>query len=434
MSKSSFALCKRTAFRISADDPSYVLNLRAHPADPTKLAASSSDHSIKLYDAATMRTLRILKGHRGLVTGLCFSRGDPNMLWTSSMDRHIMCWDARSGRAVSTMRVPNRYSPLTMDVSCDDGLLAVGTELKQDDAWIFLWDPRVVGSGGGGAGDASGRGGGGGVHTAPPLAEFGEAHSDDIVEVRFANVTPGQLATCSTDGLVNIIDTSLLPTAEDAEDAIIITHNTECSAARVGFFGPRDEYVFALTHMDALSLWHAQPFPEEAEASELITRFPDLKAEMSSAGLETDYFIDCEYRADEERLYLLGGSNSGSAHISHVNVDGVVPTLPLYGGHAATLRSLHWSINSNFIVTGGEDSVLCLWAPEGSEYAMAATTTATVGGASAASASSPSASSEAAAAAGSRSSGGSTGKIKAGVSSNITSPSAASAPYARRPK
>jgi len=51
-------LAKRTAFRLSADDPSYVLHLAAHPENPGILAASSSDHSVKIYDKTTMKTVR----------------------------------------------------------------------------------------------------------------------------------------------------------------------------------------------------------------------------------------------------------------------------------------------------------------------------------------------------------------------------------------
>lgn len=48
-------LARRTAFRLSADDPSYVLHLAVHPGNPQRLAASSSDFSIKLYDKSTMK-------------------------------------------------------------------------------------------------------------------------------------------------------------------------------------------------------------------------------------------------------------------------------------------------------------------------------------------------------------------------------------------
>lgn len=78
-----------------------------------------------------------------------------------------------------------------------------------------------------------------------------------------------------------------------------------------------------------------------------------------SQGLQTDYFIDCIYQQDVQRLFLVAGSDDGNIHISHVNIDGVTPALPLYGGHSGVVRCLHW--DEDGIVTGGEDSILCQW-------------------------------------------------------------------------
>ena len=45
-----------------------------------------------------------------------------------------------------------------------------------------------------------------------------------------------------------------------------------------------------------------------------------LRVPADLQGLQTDYFIDCVYNQDEQRLYLVGGSDDGNVHISHVNV------------------------------------------------------------------------------------------------------------------
>lgn len=68
--------------------------------------------------------------------------------------------------------------------------------------------------------------------------------------------------------------------------------------------------------------------------------------------------------------------------MTHANVDSLVPVECLTGGHSATVRCAHWehqvltmsssdlvvctvAVQSDSIVTGGEDALLCHWQAEG---------------------------------------------------------------------
>ncbi|KAL4603575.1 hypothetical protein ACB092_10G133800 [Castanea dentata] len=58
-----------------------------------------------------------------------------------------------------------------------------------------------------------------------------------------------------------------------------------------------------------------------------------------------DYFVDCHYSKEDERLWVIGGSNSGTIGYFPVNYNGVgpKPNQGIFG----------W--------TGAEDGRLCCW-------------------------------------------------------------------------
>jgi WD40 repeat protein len=77
-----------------------------------------------------------LEGHQGGVTGVAFSP-DGTKLASSSKDKTVKVWDARSGKLLNTLR-PNEDSVQTVAFSPDGKLLASGD-------WsgaVRLWDPN----------------------------------------------------------------------------------------------------------------------------------------------------------------------------------------------------------------------------------------------------------------------------------------------------
>lgn len=108
-----------------------------------------------------------------------------------------------------------KRSLISFDVSCDDRLMACGTEYTGGDAFILFWDIRC--------GKSKIKEKGDNV-----VGGYWESHTDDITSLAFNPVRPNVLASGSTDGLINIFD--LAQSSEDA--ALTYTLNTESSVVR----------------------------------------------------------------------------------------------------------------------------------------------------------------------------------------------------------
>lgn len=99
----------------------------------------------------------------------------------------------------------------SFDVSCDEKLIAGGTEHIGGDAFILFWDSR---------------------HTNSKLDDknnllggYWESHMEDVTSLAFHSSKQDVLASGSTDGLINVFD--LTQPSEDS--ALTYSLNTESS-------------------------------------------------------------------------------------------------------------------------------------------------------------------------------------------------------------
>ena len=74
--------------------------------DGKTLASGSFDKTVRLWDVATGKTLRTLKGHRQAVVGLAFSP-DGKILATGGDDSTIRLWQVDSGAELRTIATGN---------------------------------------------------------------------------------------------------------------------------------------------------------------------------------------------------------------------------------------------------------------------------------------------------------------------------------------
>ena len=89
---------------------------------------------------------------------------------------------------------------------------------------------------------------------------------------------------------------------------------------------------------------------------------------------QVDYFVDCQYSKVDDRLWVIGGTGSGTLGyfpISHEPLGEIgSPEAILEGGHAGIVRTVlpascsHGGLAQTkgiFGWTGGEDGRLCCW-------------------------------------------------------------------------
>ncbi|MCP4699142.1 MAG: WD40 repeat domain-containing protein [Gammaproteobacteria bacterium] len=119
----------------------------AFSSDGKTLVTGSSDNTARLWDAASGREVRVLKGHTDNVRSAVFS---PNgkILATGSEDKTARLWDAVSGREVRALKGHTAYVR-SVAFSPDGKTLAT----SWDDNITRLWDMRV-GTDTGGSGGA----------------------------------------------------------------------------------------------------------------------------------------------------------------------------------------------------------------------------------------------------------------------------------------
>jgi WD40 repeat protein len=109
----------------------------AFSPDGARLASSSADWTVKVWDARTGQEIRTLHGHTGPVFSVAFS-ADGARLASSSYDRTVKVWDARTGQEVLSLR-GHIKQVLSVAYSPDSARLVSGSH----DNTVKIWDART---------------------------------------------------------------------------------------------------------------------------------------------------------------------------------------------------------------------------------------------------------------------------------------------------
>ncbi|CAL5194463.1 unnamed protein product [Lathyrus oleraceus] len=316
--------------------------------DWSAMAVSLSTNAVKLYSPVVGQYYGECKGHSATINQILFSSpSNPHVLSSCSSDGTIRAWDTRIFQQVSILNAGPSQEVFSFSTGGPNGcLVAAGC-----DSQVLLWDWR----------------------NNKQIACLEDSHMDDVTQVHFVPDEPGRLISASVDGLICIFDTSGDINDDDHLDSVI---NVGTSIAKVGFFGESYQKLWCLTHIETAGIWDWKDGRNEVNFSEARS----LASESWNLD-HVDYFVDCHYSKEAEKLWLIGGTNAGTLGYFPVNYSGTATIgaaeAILEGGHTSVVRSvlpmsrIHSELGSSssshsyssgiFGWTGGEDGRLCCW-------------------------------------------------------------------------
>ncbi|KAM5564013.1 WD repeat-containing protein GTS1 [Rosa sericea] len=311
--------------------------------DWTAMAVSLSTNAVKLYSPVTGQYYGECKGHSATINQISFADpSSPHVLHSCSSDGTIRLWDTRTFQQVSSFHSGSSEEIFSFSFGgSSNNLLAAGCNSQ-----ILLWDWR----------------------NDKQVACLEDSHVEDVTQVHFIPDHQSKLLSASVDGLLCIFDTDGEINEDDHLESVL---NVGTSIGKVGFFGETYQKLWCLTHIETLSIW------DWKDATE--TNFQDARSLASNSWTlgDVDYFVDCHYSREAERLWLIGGANTGTLGYFPVTYTGTraigSPEAILEGGHTGVVRSVLPMSNmpgpqgqSIFGWTGGEDGHLCCWLSDGS--------------------------------------------------------------------
>ncbi|KAL8805172.1 MAG: hypothetical protein Q9200_005538 [Gallowayella weberi] len=135
--------------------------------------------------------------------------------------------------------------------------------------------------------------------TKGPLLQYVESHNDDVTDLSFHPSNPTTLLSGSTDGLVNLYDTTI----SDEDDALTQVFNHGSSIAHAGFLS--DHHVFALSHDEIFSIYNFTDSVHN-DASKSLQTFGDLRAQ-----LQCEYIVDLVSSRSIGSVFGAGSHRSG---------------------------------------------------------------------------------------------------------------------------
>uniref|UniRef100_A0A0G4I5S7 Uncharacterized protein n=1 Tax=Chromera velia CCMP2878 TaxID=1169474 RepID=A0A0G4I5S7_9ALVE len=320
----------------------WVLLLRTTSNGEALLSALSSC-AISAIDPQLLQVRRSFElAHTRQITDLQPFTLNPSLFATASQDGSARVWDLRSpsgGPQAEYRLTPNRTDAevYSCSVGADDALLAcgLGPEVKSFD-----------------------------LRTGKPVLTY-ESHSDIVNCVRFHPLERHVLLSAGDDNLICMNDTRVA----DEEEACVSVINNEDNVRGFTIIGPQAEVLCAISTTDDVTLWGLRGCNKIAELK-TIRSHPLLQAE-DSAG----YIVDCFWEQTGQTLFVLAGSSFGHLLLFEATEAGAVPSVSFVNesalgtGHTAVVRSAvscagPEGAGAASLLTGGEDGLVCKWAPQ----------------------------------------------------------------------
>ncbi|XP_051162090.1 WD repeat-containing protein 89 [Leptopilina boulardi] len=326
-------------------DDTYVLAVCGTQSDSDIcIGTALSNHSCVIYSLTDDNLNRYvtLTHNNASIVGIKFSPTSRNIIYTATADGYVRMFDLRlKEKLVLEIKDDVKGSkpkPLaSFDISCDERLLAGGTELINGDAFILFWDIRYSKS-----------------KTQCKnnlLGGYWESHTDDITSLSFNCNKRDVLASGSTDGLINIFD--LTQSCEDS--ALIHSLNTESSVDKLGWLNTKS--LWCTTHTFSLQFWNS-------EGATPYTNFDRSQL----AALQNGTVDNCcpirihTSNAYEEPLLVLGSNSGKGENLKCLSVsDDDFNICYNLVGNKQIVRDSWFHKKSGCLVTGGEAGIVNVW-------------------------------------------------------------------------
>lgn len=119
----------------------------AASADGKFVATGGKDHKLIVWDAETLKILKVFRQHRAGVTGLVFRRGT-NELYSSSSDRTVKLWSLNELAYVETL-FGHQDEVLSIAALAGERCVSVGARDRTARLWKIVDETQLVFRGGG---------------------------------------------------------------------------------------------------------------------------------------------------------------------------------------------------------------------------------------------------------------------------------------------
>ncbi|KAK0633033.1 WD40-repeat-containing domain protein [Immersiella caudata] len=331
-----YQLACADGYKYPGSEPTYVLDIIPLA---TGLAATSSNQRLCIFDPMRLSQgplKTIQTNHSNLTTAKAYSTND-SIVATAGENGTVSVWDLRLDPSNAPAIQIRGTHPSILSLACSENAsaLSAGTEFADHQASILIWDLRFPAS---------------------TKIRYTEVHSDDITELTYHPSNPSLLLSGSTDGLINICNTTITD-----EDEVVIQTLNHGSVHRAGFLNETE--VFGLSHDEKFALYDVA---EGVDSGSATLDLGDVRE-----------VLGCQYAANvfakvngagvvigagshDQEMFTLFHMSKGAAGWELDK--GSVVGLP--GAHGSELvRSFCFNDEAQVVFTAGEDGCIKAWRP-----------------------------------------------------------------------